>query len=498
MYGMYRYKAVRQYVMVDGHSQRAAAAHFGIARETVAKMLDHSEPPGYRRSRAAAQPKLDPFKDIIDEILASDTAVRRKQRHTAQRIFERLRAEHGYSGGYTIVKDYVRAQKRRTKERFVPLTHDPGMAQVDFGEAVVRMRGVEVKAHIFAIELPYSNHVFYRAYPAENTEALLDGHVAAFTFFGGVPQRILYDNMSQIVQAIEANGNRVVTRNFARLASHHLFEERFARIAHGNDKGCIESGIKRVQRSMLTPIVDVGSWEELNTYLQDRCAARMGGHVHGKPGTIAERFVADQAALRDLPRVPFDPSVASTVRATSTGLARFKTNDYTIPMEHAYEQLTVKSSAWQVAFSLRETEVARHERCYDRECLIANPLHHLSILAEKPGALDQAAALRGWAVFARLAPFREQLRVHLGRNGDREFIAVLLLMTRYGIGIVERATVAAHRLGAYSCDAVQHLVLCDLEDRPPRLDLAAWPHLPQAEVATTQPHAYMALLEASA
>ena len=117
-----------------------------------------------------------------------------KQRHTAQRIFERLRDEYGFGGGYTTVKDYVREHRRRTQEMFVPLSHAPGHAQCDFGEALVVIGGVQQKAHYFVLDLPHSDGCFIKAYPAETTEAFLDGHVSAFAFLGGAPQSILYDN----------------------------------------------------------------------------------------------------------------------------------------------------------------------------------------------------------------------------------------------------------------------------------------------------------------
>ena len=136
-----------------------------------------------RRSRPAKRPKLDPFTSIIDRILAEDVTVRRKQHHTAKRIFERLRDEHGFDGGRTIVKDYVRERRRRQREMFVPLAHPPGHAQADFGEADAYIAGVKLRAHFFALDLPHSDACFVKAYPAATREAWLDGHNSAFAFF---------------------------------------------------------------------------------------------------------------------------------------------------------------------------------------------------------------------------------------------------------------------------------------------------------------------------
>ena len=175
-------------------------------------MLAFSVPPGYRRSRPPARPKLDPFIGIIDRILEDDKGRPKKQRHTAKRIFERLRDEHGYAGGLTIVKDYVSAQRQRQREVFVPLGHQPGHAQADFGEALAVIGGVERKIHFFAMDLPHSDACFVQAYPAETTEAFCDGHVAAFAFFGGVPQSILYDNTKIAVARILGDGTAADAR----------------------------------------------------------------------------------------------------------------------------------------------------------------------------------------------------------------------------------------------------------------------------------------------
>jgi transposase len=182
MYAVDLYRLVRLACRHEGLSHREAARRFGIDRKTVSKMLAFSVPPGYRRGRPPARPKLDPFTGIIDRILEEDRLAPRKQRHTAKRIHERLRDEHGFEGGYTIVKDYVRERRLRSREMFVPLCHAPGHAQVDFGEAVAVIGGVERKVRFFAMDLPHSDGCFVRAYPAETSEAFCDGHIGAFAF----------------------------------------------------------------------------------------------------------------------------------------------------------------------------------------------------------------------------------------------------------------------------------------------------------------------------
>ena len=165
MYRMEIYAAVRRAVLADGMSKREAARRFGVDRKTVDKMCGHSAPPGYRRSKPVRRLKLGPYLAIIDAIVERDGAAPKKQRHTAKRIFERLRDEHGFAGGYTTVKDYVREARTAMKEAFVPLAHPPGHAQVDFGEAQVVIAGERRKAAVFVMSVPYSDAAFVSVYP---------------------------------------------------------------------------------------------------------------------------------------------------------------------------------------------------------------------------------------------------------------------------------------------------------------------------------------------
>ena len=253
------YAAVRRSVYVEGLSERAAARRFGLARETVRKMLRDRRPPGYRRAQPVRRPKLDAFTGIIDQSLREDQSRPKKQRHTATRIGERLRAEYGFTGGDTIVKAYVRAQRLGGQEMFVPLAHPPGDAQADFGEALVVIAGVECKAHDLVVDLPHSDDGFVQAFPAETTEAFGDGHNAAFGYFGGVPRRIVYDNTKLAVARILGDGTRQRTQVFCELQSHYLFADylfadRFGRPGKGNDKGKVEGLVGYVRRNFFVPI----------------------------------------------------------------------------------------------------------------------------------------------------------------------------------------------------------------------------------------------------
>ena len=241
MYKLNVYLRVRRAVMVEGMSMREATRVFGLHRDTVRKLLAYSVPPGYRRQTPPRRPKLEPYTGVIDRILEDDLRRPRKQRHTAKRIFERLRDEYGYDGGCTTVKDYVRENRRQTREMFVPLSHPPGHAQCDFGEALVVIGGVERKAHCFVIEPAPQRRLLRQGRSCGDHRGLPGRPRLSLCLLGGVPQGILYDNTRLAVAKILGDGRRQRTRAFTELQSHYLFDDRFGRPGKGTDKGKVEA-----------------------------------------------------------------------------------------------------------------------------------------------------------------------------------------------------------------------------------------------------------------
>ena len=345
MYHVELYARVRRAVMVDGMSLREASRVFNLHRDTVRKMLAYSAPPGYRRQNEPRRPRIGPFTGVIDAILEADSQVPRKQRHTAKRIFDRLRDEHGFDGQYTIVKDYVRERRRRTQEMFVPLSHSPGHAQCDFGEAVAIIGGVERKVHYLVLDLPHSDGCIIKAYPAETTEAFLDGHVSAFAFLGGVPQSILYDNtklaVARILKEKLGDGRRQRTRAFSELQSHYLFEDRFGRPGKGNDKGKVEGMVGYARRNFLVPVPSFNSFDALNSHLEQKCLERMDATLRGYTETIGQRMERDLEALLPLPVTPYDACEQQASRVSSLSLVRYRTNDYSAPVAYGHRDVLV-------------------------------------------------------------------------------------------------------------------------------------------------------------
>ena len=488
------YGRVRHAVQIEGISARAAAERFGINPRTVAKMLKFSVPPGYVRTKPPFRPKLDPFTGVIDAIMASDKDRPKKQRHTAKRIFERLRDEHDFTGGMTIVKDYVAGWRRRTQEMFVPLVHPPGHAQADFGEAIGVIGGVERKIHFLAIDLPHSDAIFVVAYPSETTEAFCDGHVKAFAFFGGVPQSILYDNTKIAVARILGDGRRQRTRVFSELQSHYLFTDRFGRPGKGNDKGKVEGLVGYARRNFLVPIPVFADFEALNAHLLECCRKRLADRLRGQVGTIGDRLDHDLAVFQKPLPAPYDACEKKPGTVSSLSLVRYRCNDYSVPTAYGHQKVLIRGYVHEVVISCGAQIIARHPRSYEREDFVFNPLHYLALIEQKTNALDQAAPLANWALPEEFTTLRRLLEARIGKKGKREFVQVLRLMEVFKIDDVVAGVGDAIRCGAVGFDAVKHLVLCRIERRPPRLNLTVYPYLPKAAVAITSARSYMDLL----
>jgi len=488
------YGRVRRAVRVEGQSQRAVAREFGLSRDTVRKMLQYAVPPGYQHQPPIKRPKLGPWLGVIDAILNDDKQRPVKQRHTSKRIFERLKDEHGFTGGYTIVKDYVRVATLHGQEMFVPLRHAPGEAQADFGEALVVIAGVERKAHYLAMDLPHSDDCFVAAFPAETTEAFLEGHVRAFAYFGGVPTRILYDNTKIAVAKILGGEERKKTKAFSELQSYYLFADKFGRPAKGNDKGKVEGLVGYSRRNFMVPIPHFNSWDEWNAHLEAECRKRRQRRLRGHRETIGERFERDRAAMLPLPAAPYEACEKISARVNSLSLVRYRANDYSVPTQYGHRQVWVKGYVHEVVITCGSDVIARHERSYEREAVVFDPLHYLALIEQKTRALDQAAPLAGWQLPECFATLRRLLEARLKKHGSREYVQVLRLMETFTIAEVTHAVEDALHLGTISFDAVKHLLLCRIERRPPRLDMQNYPHLPLARVRTTQAADYMSLL----
>jgi transposase len=488
------WKEVRRQVLTNELSQRAACKKYGLGWHTLKKILAHAEPPGYRVSQPRPKRKLEPFLPIMQQILADDRQAPKKQRHTAQRIFERLRAEHGYQGGQTVVKDAVRAWRQSHQEVFLPLSHPPGEAQVDFGEATVKLNGAETKVALFVMTLPYSGAIFIQAFPRECTETFLEGHRRAFEFLGGVPRRISYDNSAIAVIEVLKGRERKLTREFLRLLSHYLFQEHFCLVRRANEKGHVERLIGFARRNFLVPVPQVESLATLNEQLRQRCLADLAERTRGKPAPKSELLQEDQAAFLPLPKQPFEARRVADRTADSQSLVRFDDNDYSVPVRYAHRKLLVIATVEEVRLVYEDRLVARHARCWGRERTFFEPIHYLALLERKPGGIDYARPLENWGLPECFPLLRRRLEAADLQHGTRSYIRVLRLLEKFSLAQLAAAIEYALDIDVIDADSIRTIVEHRSEEPVELFPLDGRPHLAHVRVETTDVSSYQALL----
>lgn len=491
---MEKWAEIRRRVLTGELSRRQACREYKLHWETIQKVLAHVEPPGYRRAKPRQRPKMERFLPLIAEILVGDAKAPKKQRHTAQRIFDRLIAEHRFDGCYSSVKEAVRQWRQGSQEVFLPLSHPPGEAQVDFGYAYVDLAGERVQVALFVMTLPYSDAVFVQAFPRECTEAFQEGHRRAFEFFGGVPTRISYDNSRVAITKITGSRERQLTSEFLRLQSHYLFQAHFCLVRRANEKGKVEGLVGFTRRNFLVPVPRVESLEQLNAELAQRCDRDLDRTIRGKTGPKRDLLAEDRQAMLDLPRQAFDARRVTQALANSLSLVAFDSNRYSVPVKHAHRPITIVATVDEVRLIDGDRLVARHGRSWKREQDLFDPVHYLALLEKKPGGFDHARPLEEWDLPESFAMLRRLLETEPGGLGTREFIRVLRLLECVSLPQLTDAVEYALDIGVHDADSIRVIVEHRREAPVPLFSLDGRPHLRLVDVGRTDVAAYRALL----
>ena len=414
----------------EGSSIRELARALHHSRTTIRRALDDPGPWTYRRTRRRPAPVMDQVAPIVLAWLVADETVHHKQRHTARRIWQRLVAEHGFTGGEPTVRAWVRAHRRASLRGItIPLAHDPGAeAQVDFGEARVRIRGIETVVALFCARLAHSTRDVVRAYPAENRSAWLDGHVHAFATWGGAPAAVWYDNPSGL--GAFRRGSFHPAAEFIALQSAYRFRAHHCTPGEGHEKGLVEGLVGYARRTYLVPIPDVASLDELNERLAQATAAEERRHRARQTDTVGERFAAERPLLAPLPVRPFLACTRHPVRASSQALVAFDGSRYSVPVRHAGAALWLRAYPATVEIWTAATLLASHPRAFAKGSLTTDFWHYLPALVRKPGAFANAIPVRQAVFPPEPAALLEALEVaHPGdqRRAHREFLAACAL-----------------------------------------------------------------------
>ncbi|MCA8939617.1 MAG: IS21 family transposase [Planctomycetes bacterium] len=480
------WESIRRGYYVEGKSMRALMRETGHSFRSIRRIIEGNEPGHYVLKGARAAPVLGAYKAQIEEMVAANASLPRKQRYTSSRIYQILQGR-GFGGAESTVRHYVsRVRKKQRKPQvYLPLSFEPGRdGQADWGEAEVIFNGECVTVQLFVMRLNYSRRIFVMAFPSQKQEAFFQGHVAAFRHFGGVPWRLTYDNLTAAVQKVLQGKRRQEQTKFLAFRGQYLFESHFCTPGEGHEKGGVEHSVGYVRRQYLVPRPEVASFAELNAYLCERCVADDGRVVKGQPAAIGEMWQQEQPSLRPLPTYDYD--CCQVVEATLTPYSQVivETNRYSVPVAEASTKLVVKLYPFQVEIYRAEqpAPLAVHERCYGREQDIFDPLHYLPLLEQRPGAFDYATPLRQWrttwpAVYETLlAQLRRQWPE--GR-GIREFVTILQLHQHHSAELIAAAITQALEHHCAHADGVQLCLHQLLTPEIPSvvLDLQHRPHL---------------------
>ena len=486
---------IRLEVLRGESSKREVLRREGIHWETLKKILNNPSPPGYQLNQPRPRPKVGPFLEQIAQIIESDKAYPKKQRHTAKRIYERIK-EMGYSGGYTQVKESVREISDLHKEVFMPLSHRPGEGQVDFGYALARVCGILRKIAFFVMALPFSDAFFVMAFERECTESYWEGHSRAFEFFGGVPQRISYDNSKVLVSKIIGAHERKLTDGFLQLQSHYLFREHFCRVARPNEKGVVEGVVKFTRLNFFVPVPQISGLDELNQKLAGMCRDDLRRHVRGNSGTKSELLDEERKTFISLPPSPFDACRKKPTRANSLSLIRFDDNDYSVPVFYAHHEILIKGYVDRVVLCHGPKIVAEHRRSWGREGVFFDYLHYLPLLEQKPGSLDYARPMEDITLPDCFVMLRRILVSEQSKEGEglREFIRILRLLEEYPMNTLKQAIEQSLCIGAHSRDAIMQFLSPHLSWRHTTFLLDRREHLRLVQVKDPDISAYRDLL----
>lgn len=416
----------------DGMSIRAIAKTLGISRQTVKKYCDGTTIPGNRKeyhrdstiiTDETRQFILSCFREDEQEGLA-------KQRHTAKRIYDRLVAEKGFTGGESTIRKAVNDLRKEHSvhpQADIPLEYDPGDAiQIDWGECTVYLNGIKQKLYSFCGRLCYSCDIFVQLFYTQNLESFLEAQQRMFEYFGGVPNRLIFDNAKVAVK--EGFGRHAVaTDGYAAFAAHYAFQTDFCNIASGNEKGLVENLVGYSRRNFMVPVPKAKSLEELNTKLIGDCLNYRRTHqVQSRTISVNEAYQEERKYLNAIPMYKYDTSRTATPEVGDYSTVRFEKNNYSVPVRYLRRTVTVKGYADKVLIIYNGKLIATHDRLFGSGKTSYRLEHYIDLLERKPRSVFQAKPVRD-TVAEELIDWGKQLP-----GGNTEMVKLLRLCVDHG------------------------------------------------------------------
>lgn len=387
---------VRELFYEQGLSITKIEAETGHTRKTISKIVNKSDWNEKEIIQNQSKTKIEKYKHDIDLWLTGDIKAHRKQRHTAKRVYERLKEKYGsnFNASYRTIANYVGEQKKKLfnkQKGFIPLQHIFGEAQVDFGKAEFVEAGEKHFGSYLVVSFPSSNAGFMQLFMGENTECLFEGLQNIFKHIGGVPTKLWFDNMSTVVISIQKEGKRVITDRFYNFKQHYGFAATYCNPSSGNEKGNVESKVGYHRRNLLVPIPEFKSLIEYNKELLKKCDSDHNRIHYSKDILISTLFLEDKKSLIFLPEKEYLSYKHERVLVDSYG--KFTLNkglhSYSTSPKYAGETILVKITAYEVIpLDEKIKAIVIHKRLYgDTKQEKMDWIPYLTQLSRKPRAL---------------------------------------------------------------------------------------------------------------
>jgi transposase len=489
-----QYGYIRTAHRVYGKKIRQLARETGHSKNTIKKVL-RGEYSGYTQRSKQPYPVLGPYLEIIDKWLTDDKGQPRKQRHTAARVYRRLKKEHGFTGGETTVRKYVKEAKLRYglsgQQAYIP--SEPtigGEAEMDWGNCHAVIAGEAARLKFFCMRSKYSGKHFVRCYPCERQQALFDGHIRAFSFFGGVFPVLIYDNLSTAVQRVYRGKRRDLQQNYTKFVGYYTFEPRFCNPGAGHEKGGVEGLVGYARRNYMVPVPHADSLEALNDRLLEECMAYGDHRMATREQSVNELYEAERSHLIALPEVAFSNIELCSPKVDKYATAIVDKNHYSVPTRYTHVKVKAILHVDHVEIYYGSKRIAMHNRLYNNNQWCLDPQHYLELIQQRPQSFDTARPIVEWR--KRWPPclevLLERFRCKQGTTkGIKDFISVLMHYKQYDANDIETAVKQALTAGVGSSTAVEYILRsgsrsCD----QPVAHIDNWPRLSPPDVSVYQ------------
>ena len=486
-----QYEYIRTAHRVYGKGIRAIARDTGHSKNTVKKALSEQYG-GYAPRKEQTYPVLGPYLYVIDSWLKGDKEVPKKQRHTARRIYHRLVREHGYTGGESTIRRYVRESRVRLgvvmPEVFIPCDPQLGQeAEVDWGTCYAVLGEEYTKLKMFCMRSKGSGKSFVQCFPCERQQVFFEGHIRAFDFYGGVFPVLIYDNLTTAVEKVLKGKDRKLQESFKKFHAYYSFAPRFCNPGQGHEKGGVEGLVGYARRNFMVPVPHAENLEGLNRYLLEQCVSHGGHRMQGRDKTVNELFEAETGHLIALAHTAYSNIESCDGKVDKYSTVIVDKNRYSVPTRYAGGRAHVLMEVDRIVIFQHGKKIASHVRLYGNNKWQLDPLHYLDLIYRRPQAFDSARPLAQWKQrwpdsFNRLLDrFRHS---HGPSGGTKEFITVLQLFHDHAPDQVIAAVEQAVTAGVSSSEAVVHLVGASRrQPRPLAKSLPNWQSLPSPNLA---------------